>query len=360
MRILDRYVFSEFIKPYITGIFVFIFIFVVGLLVEKIDFYVENKVPLEIVLLYYLYQTPYIAVLMSPVAVMLSTLFSLGDLSTNNEVTVMKSGGLSVHRIASPLLFASFLISVLIFLFGETFVPECFRTVKEIENKYIYKIQPSPELRDVKFMNTNNRITIIKVYNLETKIMQEIMISKSMQDGQLSTINADSAVWKGNRWEFYNYVERDSNQSGVTTLKQAQKYNYAFGLNPDQLFTIVNPDKPKAHEISIFTLYKNIRITESAGWNAKIDWVNFHTKISFPFVNFIICLFGIPLSFRTYKSGKAANFGLCLLICFIYWGCIATGISFGNNGTISPTVAPWIGNILFFLIGVTMIVRTRS
>ena len=75
--------------------------------------------------------------------------------------------------------------------------------------------------------------------------------------------------------------------------------------------------------------------------------VDLYLKIAFPFANFIIVLFGASLSSRKTRSGPAISFGISLLICFLYFGIIKTGQALGHNGTLSPMLAAWIGNIIF-------------
>ena len=118
MRILDRYLIRQFCFALIFSLIAFWVIFLVVDLVEHVDKYIDKQASVSLVIKYYLYFTPYILVLSLPVAMLLSCLFSLGQLAKHNELTAMKSAGISLHRILLPLFVLSFLISVFVIGFS--------------------------------------------------------------------------------------------------------------------------------------------------------------------------------------------------------------------------------------------------
>jgi len=63
-------------------------------------------------------------VLVVPMAVLGSTLMAFGNLSQNNEITVLKSSGVSIYRMISAPLFASIIIAYLLFLFNDKLLPD--------------------------------------------------------------------------------------------------------------------------------------------------------------------------------------------------------------------------------------------
>ena len=88
--------------------------------------------------------------------------------------------------------------------------------------------------------------------------------------------------------------------------------------------------------------------------------VELYTKISFPFVTFIIIILGAPLSADTRRSGLALGFGLSLLISFIYWGLLQVSKAYGIKGNVPPVLAAWLPNIIFAAIGIFLIIRIRK
>ena len=102
MKILNRYVFRELLGPFFLGLVVFSFVIVprlrvLELLVQK------NVVPQEILLILF-YILPTILTFSLPMATLLAILISFGRLSADNEVTAMRSSGISVQSLVRPVL----------------------------------------------------------------------------------------------------------------------------------------------------------------------------------------------------------------------------------------------------------------
>jgi lipopolysaccharide export system permease protein len=90
MRILDRYLIRQFLFVLLFSLTAFWLIFVIVDLVENLDKFIDRHATLLVVAKYYLFYTPYIVVLALPVAMLLSCLFSLGQMAKHNELTAIK------------------------------------------------------------------------------------------------------------------------------------------------------------------------------------------------------------------------------------------------------------------------------
>ena len=77
-------------------------------------------------------------------------------------------------------------------------------------------------------------------------------------------------------------------------------------------------------------------------------------KISFPFVTFVIVFFGAPMVAGSMRKGKAASFGIALVISFLFYTLVNTFQILGRNGSIEPMMAAWAPNALFLLVGIIM------
>ncbi|MFC1693412.1 LptF/LptG family permease, partial [Candidatus Latescibacterota bacterium] len=95
MRKLSKYILKEFLSFLMYGIIAFAVIFILVDLVDNLDNFIDNKVRISLIVLYYIFNLPFIIVLTFPVAMLLSTMFSLGRLSSDNELTAMKASGVS-------------------------------------------------------------------------------------------------------------------------------------------------------------------------------------------------------------------------------------------------------------------------
>src|SRR3990170_3212857 len=104
MRILDRYVAREFLKIVAMALTVFVGIYVIVDLFEKLGRFLEAGVAPRILFRYYLFSLPDIFFKVMPVAVLLSSLLALGTMARHNELLAMKMGQIGTLRIALPCL----------------------------------------------------------------------------------------------------------------------------------------------------------------------------------------------------------------------------------------------------------------
>ena len=101
---LDQYLIRQFCVILGISVLGFLSIFIIVDLIENLDRFMDNKVPSKIVLEYYIYTLPYFISIGLPMAVLISTVFSLGNMVKRNEWTAMKASGISIYRIALPLI----------------------------------------------------------------------------------------------------------------------------------------------------------------------------------------------------------------------------------------------------------------
>ena len=99
MKILKRYVLGEFLKPYFGCLILFISLSWIIDLFEHIDEIVKARVPLFVLCDYYFSLTPYIFVQISPIIIILATIYTLGSLNKNNEIMAIKAIGVNLWSI---------------------------------------------------------------------------------------------------------------------------------------------------------------------------------------------------------------------------------------------------------------------
>jgi lipopolysaccharide export system permease protein len=114
VKVLKKHILKEFISALWITTLAFVTLFLMVDIVEKVDDLIEHNVPLWTGFNYFLYKIPFIFCQVSPVAVLLAVLISLGILNKYGEITSIKAGGISLLSVLSPLLVSGFLISALV------------------------------------------------------------------------------------------------------------------------------------------------------------------------------------------------------------------------------------------------------
>ena len=139
MKRIDFYIIRQFLSLLGVSILGFLVIFVVVDAVENMDKFIDAEVPGNIIFSYYIHSLPWFTSIGLPMAVLVSTIFTVGLLSRRNELTAMKASGVSLYRIAAPLIICSIFISAASFFFEDRVVTAGNQKRREIEKEYVIK-----------------------------------------------------------------------------------------------------------------------------------------------------------------------------------------------------------------------------
>ncbi len=379
MRLLDQYISRKFLFNLIFALTAFASIFVTVDLVEALSDYIDKRVPAMVIASYYFYFLPYIIVLTMPVAMLLASMFSVGQLSKYNEITAMKAAGQSLYRILLPILTIAFLASGLMLLFAEKVVPVANQRKIEIKQRYIERVPQNlpSRLSNLYFQESVGQDTarqngqtanavrrvFIGYYDDATKTAQKISIQNYSGIFIVERIDALQM-----RWE-----ERGDSTRGVWEIlqgyhrrfegeREAVATRFDSLAMPELFFTpqVLTKVQKEPEEMSYGELQKFIDEVARNGGNPDRWLVDLYLKISFPLANFIIVLFGAPLAAGKVRSGGAVGVALSLVVCFLYFGTVKTSQSMGQNGTLEPLLAAWLGNLIFLIAGAVILVKARK
>lgn len=133
MKILDRYLIKQFLQTIFFGIISFTLIFVIINMVDNIGSFLDQNVPANIILHYYVVFSPDIIKLMTPVAVLFAALFTAGKAANLSELTAIKASGVSLYRFMTPFLITAFFISLFSIYFAGYVVPLANQTKEKLK-----------------------------------------------------------------------------------------------------------------------------------------------------------------------------------------------------------------------------------
>ena len=86
MKIIDKYITTGFIWPLLYCLFVFVFLYMVADVLGRLDVLIKQDIPFDIIKNYYLSSLPPVIVQTAPFAMLLATVFLLGNLNRHNEI----------------------------------------------------------------------------------------------------------------------------------------------------------------------------------------------------------------------------------------------------------------------------------
>lgn len=367
MKIIDRYILRHFIQNLVFGILCFIIIFVLVDLFENLDKFLDNKVQGDIVFRYYLNFLPEIIKLIAPVGMLLASLFTISRFISYSELVAMKSAGISIYRYILPIFIFGIAITAFSVYFNGWIVPKSNTKKIEIENKYLGKSQQLQQVQNLYFQDKKNKIITISNYDKINKICYQASIFVFKPDNLselMFRVDAKQMNWNDskNEWEMVDAYERyfpDTREekivhSDMKLLSQIENIK-SVTITPDLI--LKRQIKPEEMNLSDFRQYiDNIR---ESGLDVSKAEVDYYSIISFPFASLVTILFGVSISSNKRKGGAALQFGISLIVSFIYLGFVKISQVFGYNGDINPVITAWLANVIFLLISLVYLVKNN-
>jgi len=124
MKILPKYIIREHIPPFIFALAVLMFIFLMQFLLKYITKIFGKGLPFLTIIELVFYNLAWMFALAVPMAVLVATLMSFGRLSGDNEITILKSSGISIYKIIRPALIFGGMITILMTVFNDKVLPD--------------------------------------------------------------------------------------------------------------------------------------------------------------------------------------------------------------------------------------------
>lgn len=347
MKILDKYITKEFLRYYFLFLFFFITIFILT------DFFtsmgsLKKEASLLQVLLYYIFQIPYLFVVLSPLSVIISTLFVISYFSSTNQLQAIQISRISAKRAVLPLFTVGLIISFSTLFLDNTLVYKANQISFEVKQLSFTGVPKTKVQRNIFIAVPPEYILYIRYLSLEEKKMSDVLIYKNSPP---TLICAKEGRWTGNAWVLYQ--GRDYLLNSEPKAKFFNKKILPITKRPEYFTRTYFPPE----RMSISELAQYIQEYGRSGFNTGDFETELQFKTSSPFANFILMLAVIPLGIILGWRGKGASLALGLLISFGYYELIAFFKTLGKTETVEPIFAAWITNIIFAIIGIYLLYK---
>ena len=122
-RLMDLYLLRRFFWYFVLLMGAFVFLFEAFTFFELLDDIARHHVAFLTVVDYFGSLTPYLLYQLAPLAALVATLVTVGVMSKNNEIVACKASGISLYRLAGPLLLAGIVLASTMILVDDTYLP---------------------------------------------------------------------------------------------------------------------------------------------------------------------------------------------------------------------------------------------
>lgn len=359
MKLIDRYILKNFLLTLLFSLLVLCIIFIIVNLIERIDKFIDNKLTVIDIAKYYLYFLPDILKMLIPVAVLISSLFTVGRLSNSNEVTAMKSGGMSLYRLMLPFVIVATIISLGHLYFNAWLVPQANKHKFIMESKF--RSDANQEIISNFYYRESPDINIsIGFYEPSSSIAYNTSIeyySPRPKQRLLKKVSARSMQWDSTKkiWNLSNIIVRrfDSAEISATRLTDMQVKLNADGDRMQEI-------QKQQSQMTFPEIRDYLNFLKNGGKDITRMETEYYANYSFPFANLILIFFSIPFASVKKKNGLAVQIAAAMGIGFTYLVFWQVGQSVGIALQLNPMISGWLANIIFIILGLGVTFRTRT
>jgi lipopolysaccharide export system permease protein len=362
MTILFRYMLHEFVKVFVICLSGLMTVYLVVDFFEKVRRFIRYDVELVTLGEYFALRTPAIFFQIAPLAVLMATLLALGVLSRNQEITAMRSCGISLTRIAAPFFLFSFAVTCVLFLFSAVIIPYATAQADYVKTVKIEKKPGGPPvISDRSWIQIGDRTLMnFDVVDADGFTLRGITLYQLGPDFRLLRITeATGAHYTAKGWVLLDGIHRNLLPGGAVQLEPFEQAPIPLSQTPEDLSASLSSE---TEERTLEDLYTHINRLRKDGYNVARFLTDFHGRIAFPFVSIVMAMVGIALSLRqsgVRGRGMAVGIGLALVIGFLYWAAHSVAIALGHSGALAPLMAGWLANLLFLSFGSALFLQVR-
>jgi LPS export ABC transporter permease LptG/LPS export ABC transporter permease LptF len=363
-RITDTYVITSFLFYFVLWLASFVMMFQVFTYFELLSDIIKNHISMDRVLAYHLFLTPRLIYDFAPFGVLTAVLVAFGILTKHNEVTAMKACGVSVYRLAAPILVAGVLLSGALFAFDHYWVPDADRRQDALRAEI--KGRPAqtflqPDRRWISGLH--DRMYYYKYFDQAQRIMLGVNVYEidPVQFRLKRHISAERARWEPSlhSWVFENGWSRDMKGNNVTRFDDFSGVTRTFAELEEQPDYFVKEAK-QSQQMNFHELGAYIHELQQSGFDTVQLQVQLQKKFSVPLFALIMAMVSIPFAFLAGNRGAMAGVGISLGIAIVYWSVGQVFEQFGNLSQLPVQIAAWSPDAIFSLAGLYFLARMRT
>ena len=367
-QLVDGYVLNSFVFYFVILLVSFVLMTQVYTFFELLSDIVKNNIAMSRVFTYLFFLTPQLIYDSAPISVLVAALITFGVLTKHNEITAFKASGISLYRLAIPVLGMALLLSGGLFAFDHYYVPDANRKQdairKEIKGKPVQTyLHPDRHWVFDPGSNNNPRIFYFKYLDGAEKLMwgPQVFELNPTNFRLQKHISAEKARWEPalRTWIFENGWSRQD------PAERREKFENFTGRaatfqeideRPDYFLQEVLQDQ----QMNFQQLAVYIRDLQRSGIDTITLQVRFYRKFAVPLFALVMALISIPFAFLVGNRGAMAGVGISFGIAIAYWSINLLFEQLGDINLLPAAMAAWSPDVLFAIAGLYFFTRMRT
>ena len=360
MRKLDRYVMREFLGPFLAAITAFIVISLSVQLFWLAEMVVVKHTPLATVLKLIMFNMPAAIVQVLPFATLFGVLLSLGRLSRDSELSIMRAAGLRLSRISLPLIILSIFISLFGFYMGDQVAPKANLESRNIVNKMILGESIPSIDNNVFFRGPDNKFFYIGRISEDRATVQDVMIYDIGYGKYPQLITASKGRADSGTWVFEDGNIHECGQDGRVT---STAHFDVLEIKMERAVTDYTNSGRTTSEMSMKELKDSIDLFSKSGIRAKNLLIDYYLKMAQPLSSLIFAMLAVPLAVRSPRKGGAVysiGAGIGIITLYFIFESVVRSYGMLQATRIQPWLAAWSADIIFLAAALILLLKADA
>jgi LPS export ABC transporter permease LptG len=350
--LMDLYLLRRFFSYFAMLMLAFVFLFEAFTFFELLDDIARHRIAFLVVVDYFWFLTPYLLYQLAPLAALVAILVTLGVMSKSNEIVACKASGISLYRLAVPLLFAGLALAGSMIVLDDTFLPYANQRQDALRNQIKGK-PPQTYRQPERWIFGENS----KIYNYDLFDPTQNLF------GGLTVLEIDPVTFEIRRRLFATRARWSESQKlwlleagwvrefSDGTIASYERFNVKDLPELTEPPSYFNREVLPAIQMSWPQLRRYIDGLRRAGFDVSALTVQWHRKLAFPLIAPISMLLAFPFAFLVGTRGAVGGVAVGIAIGIVYWLGAELLAAMGGVGQLPPLLAGWSPDIIFFFLG---------
>jgi LPS export ABC transporter permease LptG len=326
----------------------------------------KGQASVAMVMEFLLWSTPEFLTYIIALGVLLAGLVTVGVLTKNSELIVMRACGVSLYRTALPMVVFAVAASAVLLGLQEHVLATANRradqlkhiirtgspqTVGVLNRKWL--VGRSGEIYHYQYYDPRRQeLHALSVFQFDPEqhnLVSRRYVQKAVYVADARDGEADPMWMMDQGW-----LREFASNKDVTFTRFT---NQAAAFEPADYF-VTEAREPALMNYGQLKLY--IDELRASGYNVLEHEVGLHRKVAFPFVTLVMTLIAVPFAVTTGRRGAMYGIGVGIVLALIYWVMISIFAAFGASGVLDPMLAAWAPNLIFGAAAAYLLLTVRT
>ncbi len=339
--LLDVYIAKQYLRILAMTTVGMLGLFYISTFIDMSDKLFKGQTTLGMIVEFLFWSTPEFLSYIIALAVLLSALVTVGLLTKNSELIVMRACGISLYRTALPMVAFALVASVMLFGMEERVLATANQRADRL--KHLIRTGSAADLRraqsqvDRRQQRRGLSLPVLRPAQPRAEQPVGLRVRSADPRAQVAHVRAASATYDPDRapqGEVPKWALDRRLEARVRSEDAGQHASSAFDHIGARFETadyfVTEAREPELMNFGQLRSY--ITELKASGYNVLDHEVGLHRKIAFPFVTLVMTLIAVPFAVTTGRRGAMYGIGVGIVLALVYWTMISIFAAFGQGG----------------------------